>query len=266
MVEDRAPGGRWVPGGPSLYAARTALALGAEVTLFTALTPWYDRSVIEGIELRTVTADMCPRYANTYDAAGDRTQLLLEEGPELKPAAMGLPPAADALIVAPAFHELAAIPGFRARFVAVSLQGALRSVDAEHRVSPAPDPIARATPFAVEGAYLFFSEEDTAAPETLARFCMARGATVFVTRGYRGATLYREGRESHLDALPADPVDPTGAGDCFATAFIVRMAETRDLAASCQFALAAGAIATEAVGLDGVPTRAQVENRLKVTA
>ncbi|MBI5949939.1 MAG: hypothetical protein HY875_17520 [Chloroflexi bacterium] len=265
-MEDRAPGGRWAPGGPSLYSARTALALGAEVTLFTALTPWYDRAVLEGIELRTVAAEMCPRYANTYDASGDRTQLLLEEGPELKPAAMGLPPAADALIVAPAFHELAAIPGFRARFVAVSLQGALRSVAADRRVVPANDPIARAKPFAVEGAFLFLSEEDTADPDALAHFCMSRGATVFVTRGYRGATLYREGVETHLDPLPANPVDPTGAGDCFATAFIVRMAETGDLAASCQFALAAGAIATEAVGLDGVPTRAQVEDRLKVAA
>jgi len=266
VVEDRAPGGGWVPGGPSLYSARTALALGAEVTLFTALTPWYDRAMLEGIELRTLAAEMCPRYANSYDAAGDRTQLLLEEGPALKPVTMGLPPAADALVVAPAFHELGAIPAFRARFIAVSLQGVLRSVDAAHRVSPAADPIARATAFAVEGAYLFLSEEDTADPEEVARFCMGRGGTVFVTRGYRGATLYREGHESHLDPLPAAPVDPTGAGDCFATAFIVRLAETGDLAASCQFALAAGAIATEGVGLAGVPGRAQVEDRLKVTA
>jgi sugar/nucleoside kinase (ribokinase family) len=61
-------------------------------------------------------------------------------------------------------------------------------------------------------------------------------------------------------------VDPTGAGDCFATAFAVRYAETESFAEAGWFAAAAGALAVEGYGLAGVPTRAAIEQRMKQVA
>jgi sugar/nucleoside kinase (ribokinase family) len=46
-------------------------------------------------------------------------------------------------------------------------------------------------------------------------------------------------------------------------AFVVRMLETRDLRESCHFALAAGSLAVEGVGIAGIPSRAAVEARLE---
>jgi len=231
------------------------------VTLVTRLTKGYDRAVLAGLDVKSAPAELPPRYANTYDASGERTQSLLAPGDPLD-ISLELESPADALIVAPAYHELRSLPHVRYNLLAVSLQGILRTTDAEGRVRPATDPAAAASPFARPGSFVFFSEEDTAEPDGLAQALAALNITVLLTRGYRGATLYASGQVAHFDALPARPVDPTGAGDCFATAFLVRYIETRSLTDALRFALAAGALAVEGFGLAGVPTRTAIESRL----
>lgn len=260
LVEDRASDGGWVPGGPALYAARMAHALGAQVTLVTRKPVGYPAGALAGLELRAVPAAAACRYANSYDREGNRTQILLDPG---EPLTVDEDPGmlVDALIVAPAYHELSGRPPIDARVMMASLQGVLRSTDATGRVVPAPDAIARAAPFAEPGAFACFSEEDTANPDALARHLADARMTVAVTRGYRGVTLYEGEHRRDVAALPADAIEPTGAGDCFASAWAVRFAETGDLHSACAFALAAGALATERPGLAGVPTRAEVERR-----
>ena len=154
MVEDLAPDGSRAPGGPSLYAARTAAALGARVTLVTRLTPGYDRRVLAGVEVHALPATAVPCYANSYDAAGDRTQLLLDPGEPLD-ATLALDPPADALIVAPAYHEFAALPVIPARLLALSLQGILRRVDGARRVLQEPEPATATLPFTAPGSFAF---------------------------------------------------------------------------------------------------------------
>lgn len=261
VVEDRAPGGGWVPGGPSLYSARTAASLGARVTLLTRLTPGYDRSALAGLDARAVLATALPRYANTYDAAGNRTQLLLSPGEPLD-APLHLETPADALIVAPAYHEFEALPVVPAPVLAVSYQGILRAANGEGHVLQMPDPASATLPFSAPGSFAFFSDEDAADSEGLARTLAGRGITVILTRGYRGATLYRGDAATPFPAAPAVPVDPTGAGDCFAAAFVVRFVETRSVEQAARFALAAAAVSVEGEGLAAIPTRAQVESRL----
>jgi hypothetical protein len=308
LVEDRAADGDWVPGGPALYAARMAHALGAEVTLITHMIEGYPAHVLAGIHVASLdrtyrgpegaagsaalpgvgdagssphrpyrgregaagsaalnTPAIAPcRYANTYDAHGNRTQLLLSPGEPLDGPFPhdGL---VDALIVAPAYHELSGVPAIDARVVMVSLQGPLRSVDGTGRVIPAPGAYAQAAPFVEPGAFACFSDEDTRDPGELAKRLAAARMTVAVTRGHRGATVYEGEYRREVPPLPAKAVDPTGAGDCFATAWAVRFAETGDLAEACAFGLAAGALATEKPGLAGVPTRSEVEERARMS-
>lgn len=261
VTEDRAPGGGWVPGGPSLYSARMAHALGARVTLLTALTPGFDRSCLEGLEVRSCDTAALPRYANSYNERGDRTQLLLESGEPLDIANISFDAEPDVLLAAPAYHEFEAPPAIAARFTGIDLQGPLRTL-AGQIVQPTPNPRAVARNFVREGHFVFFSDEDTPDAEALARYVAKLGGTALLTRGHRGATLVAGPKQRHLDPLPAQPVDPTGAGDCFATAFMVRLAETGDIDAACSFGLAAGAAAVEASGIQGIPTREQIEQRL----
>ena len=47
-----------------------------------------------------------------------------------------------------------------------------------------------------------------------------------IKEGPKGATLYRQGEDIHLPALPVDPpIDPTGAGDAVAAGFLGCLAE-----------------------------------------
>lgn len=261
LVEDQEAGGGRVPGGPALYAARMAHALGARVTLLTQLPRDYPAAALDGLDLRAEPVDSACRYANTYDAAGKRTQMLLAPG---RPLNVALRPGdlIDALIIAPAYHEFATRPPIDARVVMVCLQGLLRDTDDAGRVFPARDPLARVASFIEPGAFACLSDEDTADPESLARELAAGRMTVALTRGERGVTLFEGAYRRDIAAFPAEPIDPTGAGDCFASAWTVRFAETGDLAAACAFALAAGALATERPGLAGVASRAEVERRI----
>lgn len=238
-----------------------ALSLGARVDLITRLTADYDRAVLDGINVIAIDAEQCCRYANSYDANGDRTQFLLAEGDPINPSFIGQD-GADAYFLAPAYHEFAAMPPLHANVLAVSLQGSLRSTSEGGRVIHHPHPIAQAGPFLAPGTLAFLSEEDTADALGLCRYIASRGAVALLTRGYQGAVMFEGANELPFDAIPAHSIDPTGAGDCFAMAFVVRTVETRDLAEACRFALAAGSLAVEGVGAAAVPARQAVEERL----
>ncbi len=281
VVEDRTAEGGWTPGGPSLYSARAAQALGAAVTLVTcelvSVGPApFDRSVLAGIEvieLPRFRGKPMPRYANTYDERGNRTQLLVEQG-DVLPAGFvqtGDRPRfrepVDLLIYAPAFHELtqppaAAVP---AALTAISLQGLLRDVTARLEVFQHRAPWPQVADWVGVAGFAFFSDEDTGQPDVLARHLANQGMHVFLTRGDRGAALFTPDGEREYPPLPAEPNDPTGAGDCFSTAFLVRFAEAGDVEVATQFALAAGALAVERAGLESIPSRAEIEHRLAGT-
>ena len=266
-MEDRGPAG-WEPGGPALYAAQMARELGQDVTLVTNLTPGYRRNLFRGIDLRLLAAVDCPRYENTYDGSGNRAQLLRHEGEPIHPsvllAAFDRP--ADVAVIAPAYHEFEALPAFTARVAGLSLQGWLRSRSADDRVVPHPDPWGQVGTLPRPGWFAFFSEEDTAEPDALAARLAGAGVRVLLTRGQSGVTSFSGSRVEHHDALPARLVDPTGAGDCFATSFLVRYGETSDENESVRFALAAGALAVEGPGLSGIPSRAEIRARLAEVA
>lgn len=240
-----------------------AQALGAHVTLVTSVHPAYDRSVFRDLEVIEVPAERSPRYANTYDSEGNRTQLLLEEGVSLDGFDWQSLPPCDVFILAPAYHEFATHPGVEARVQAVSLQGTLRDRDAKNRVIRRSRPYNAAASLVRAGTHAFLSDEDTRLPTALAKRLALRGVRVVVTRGHKGAVSYSNASVSTFPSIPArNVVDPTGAGDCFATSFAVRLAETGDEQAAMQFALAAGSLAVEGPGLDGIPAREAIERRL----
>ena len=95
-----------------------------------------------------------------------------------------------------------------------------------------------------------------------------------IKEGPKGATLYRQGEDIHLPALPVDPpIDPTGAGDAVAAGFLgclaeqqVENEETVRLALGYAMVLASFTIQHFSVhGLQPI-TRADVEARMAAMA
>jgi len=67
---------------------------------------------------------------------------------------------------------------------------------------------------------------------------------------------------THVPAPWVQPVDTTGAGDAFAAALAVSLAEGRDLARAVRFAVAVGTAVTTVVGAQGPISLAQVQSLL----
>jgi sugar/nucleoside kinase (ribokinase family) len=82
-----------------------------------------------------------------------------------------------------------------------------------------------------------------------------------VTQGAKGATLYCGGQISQFPSRPTELIEPTGAGDVFAAAFLVRLAETEDPFESTRFANVAASLSVEKAGLASVPQRADIEKQ-----
>ena len=110
---------------------------------------------------------------------------------------------------------------------------------------------------------LILSEEDIAAsPEDLEKYIQWTRIVV-LTKGRHGATLYENGQILESTAYPADEVDPTGAGDVFAAAFLIKYHETGSSQAALSFAHCAASFAVEGHGTTGIPTLDQVNSRLR---
>ena len=95
-------------------------------------------------------------------------------------------------------------------------------------------------------------------PAEYARHC----SLVVMTQGAQGATLFLRGSPHQIAAFPAVERDPTGAGDVFAAALLVRLHETGDPITAARFAACVAAGSVEGVGSSRVPTRAEVQQRM----
>src|SRR5262249_35825524 len=71
---------------------------------------------------------------------------------------------------------------------------------------------------------------------------------VVVTDGARGAWIHTGGAVCHIPAYPATEVDPTGAGDVFAAAFLIALARGESLESAGDLAARAAAVVVEDVG------------------
>ena len=94
---------------------------------------------------------------------------------------------------------------------------------------------------------------------------LAPDASVVLTAGDAGGVAMTAGELGRYWAIPAERlVDSTGAGDVFLAALVAAwtLSGERATPRALRFAAAAGSCAVEGVGLDGVPTRAQVAARL----
>jgi hypothetical protein len=106
---------------------------------------------------------------------------------------------------------------------------------------------------------VFLSREDVSGDDEYIGELARQARLLVVTDGYHGATVYQHGRASAIPPRPAREVDPTGAGDVFATAFLIRYAETRDPFLAARFANIVASMSVEAPGMAAIPERAEVE-------
>jgi 1D-myo-inositol 3-kinase len=267
LVGDKVPEGYRL-GGTAAYASLTAHRLGLRTAILTRVAADLDLSGLPpDIEVHRLPSPQTTVFENTY-SGGHRTQYLwAKAGPiaaadvpqELRGARIVL----LGPVVAEVEEEVARC--FPQSLVAVGAQGWLRTFAADGRVGQLSPRRWQPRLLLRHCQALFVSEEDlppAQTEETLARWT-AQVPILFFTLGYRGSRLWSGGRWQNVPAFRAREVDPTGAGDVFAAAFLARYLETDDIAQASLFAAAAAAVSVEAAGTASVPTRAEVEERLQ---
>ncbi|MGD9890790.1 MAG: PfkB family carbohydrate kinase [Dehalococcoidia bacterium] len=266
VTRDQTPDG-WVSGGTAVYAAAVARGLGRRVGVVTAApADVVTAGLAAEIAVARADAPEATSFENIYTADGHRVQYLPAVGTAIPPET--LPTAwADARVVllGPVYHEVT--PALAARFsgsVGVCAQGFLRRTDADGRVTlMAPDawdalPVLRRT------RVLFLSEEDLAgaAGRAVPPAWLTTVPVVVLTAGRRGAKIHMEGRWWSVPAAPVDEIDPTGAGDSFAAAFMVAQDEGADPIDAARFAAAVAGLSVETRG-PLTPTREDTLVRLR---
>lgn len=111
------------------------------------------------------------------------------------------------------------------------------------------------------------SVRDLASAKGAAEILLRRGVgAVVVQAGEKGDLLVTEHEEQLLPRLPVERVDATGAGDAFAAALAVGLAEERPLREAAALGNAAAALATTKLGAQaGLPRREAVLELLEKT-
>jgi sugar/nucleoside kinase (ribokinase family) len=251
-------------GGSVVYAALTARRLGWSSAIATSADgDLAGEPQLAGVRRFVGRSPDVTRFRNRYDALGRREQELLSRAAPVEPALVEESwRAPDVLLLAPVAGELPAgtAHGFRAGLVGATGQGWLRAVGRDGRSVVArdwPDPDGDLAGVEV----LFLSLEDVAGDVSKARARLEQVPLVALTLGERGVELHAREVTRRLRGAARVEVDPTGAGDVFAAAFLVRYHETRDPVEAASFACCAASFAVEAVGASGLPDRAQLERR-----
>lgn len=262
-VRDLVPGG-WQLGGTITFAAVQAQRLGMSVGVVTSAAA--DLDVAAELPFAQVVQAPSPAttcFENVYHD-GHRNQHVRGRADAIaRDAVPDSWRSAPVVLLGPVFGEIE--PGFgqlfdEASLVGVSAQGWLRSLDDEGRVRHTPWD---GPPFWTGCDVLFVSDEDLAEGRDELSEWAATVPIVAMTESWKGARVFSDGRWRRMDAFPETEVDPTGAGDTFATGFLIRLRETGMVDEAARFGAAAASLSVGGAGAAAIPSRAEVEARLR---
>jgi sugar/nucleoside kinase (ribokinase family) len=245
------------PGGTALYAAVTAQRLGMSVGILTSHGADFPLEAIPPqIEVVTLEAPATTVFEHRHR----ETRRALR----VTSAAQPLGPAdvpedwrdAGLVLLAPVVGEVdpALVETFADATLAASAQGWLRRIEAAGLVTTRPWNPPQGLLERLQA--LFVSGEDVRGQESELTEWLQRLPLAAVTAGKNGALLYVNGERYEARPRPARVVDPTGAGDVFAAAFLVHYHREGDPWEAAAAATCAASMSVEGEGWSTVPERA----------
>ncbi|MDB5077342.1 MAG: ribokinase, partial [Chloroflexi bacterium] len=253
-------GPKW--GGTAMFGAITALRLNAQVHVLTSMPAESVREALpDGVIVQNAETDTPLIFRHEY-TDGRRELYVTHVAPTLHlehlPEAWRNP---DIVHFGPVAQEVGhdLLAAFDQSLRGASVQGWLRNWDGDGHVRPLP--VAQLLEWAPPVQFSFLSEEDIGGNRAIIDFYRLHHEIVVLTDGSHGATVFEGEQATWIPAVPVREVDANGAGDVFATAFLIRYHETGSAVTAAQFAAAVASFHVEQVGIAGIPTRAQAEAR-----
>jgi hypothetical protein len=252
-------------GGTATYAALTARNMGARVGVHTSAS--YEPGLIDTLGrvlVARIPAEYTTCFVNDY-SAGKRRQTIESIAEKLTYEQL-LPEWRNPPIVhlGPLCQEIDAslVDRFPRSIIGVTPQGWMRQWDETGLV--------RAVDWAdadrvLRKANVVVISEDDVADRSVIRDWASKARMLGVTLGERGCDVYRQGGGDpfHSPAFKSSlEVDPTGAGDVFAAAFLWHLHKSGgDWTTAADWANCVASFVVEQRGVGGVPKLADVEKR-----
>lgn len=263
------------PGGSAFYSALQAARLGRRTLIITQGSPGEIERLIEPyrgeVELQVLPAPGTTTLATSvqlampsHGAGEQRTQRVLAWAGEIAEVTLDT----AILHLAPVARETPRAWSGRADFVGLTPQGLARvwGEGDEHREMRSAPPDTGALAGSCDA--LVLSEHERASCAELTAAAREAGAVVAITAGAQPTSILTVDEREVLVATPeiADPREDLGAGDVFAAAFFIALAEGQSPIRAAAFATAAAAVRVSGVGADAIGDRSAVEARLRDTA
>ena len=263
VTKDVYPDGYHI-GGTATYAAITAARLGRRPAVLTRAAPDLPlETALPQVEVLRLPSPVTTTFENVYGPQG-RQQVIHAVADPLQcsdvPRDWRRIPI---VLLGPLAQEIG--PDMVACFdglIGVTPQGWMRQWDASGRVTSQLWRDAGEVLPSVDA--LVLSEEDLRGDLTPLREYVRLCKIVVLTTGWQGATVFLDGERHEVPARACHEVDPTGAGDVFTAAFLIRLEETGDPLHAARFANVVASFSVERTGMEGIPSRAQVEAWLQV--
>ncbi len=250
------------PGGAALYAALTAHSLGWSAGLITSFGPDFPREIFPpALQVVSVPAGVTTTFR--HEASPRRRLTLLGRATDLE--VDHLPErwkSASVALLCPVANEVDPFlaTAFTGGAVGVAVQGWMRKRGAGGAITPARWEDASLVLPHVQAVFL--SREDVGEFEEEALDCFQRIPLGIVTLGESGALLFVNGERYAMPPDSAQERDATGAGDVYATAFLIHYQREGDPWEAAAYAACAAACSVEAEGIAGIPDHPAVEARL----
>jgi sugar/nucleoside kinase (ribokinase family) len=253
--------GSYKIGGTATYSALTAHRLGRSVAIVTSKGSDIDLGHLPtDIRISACPSETSTTFENLY-RGGHRQQHLWSQASFLGGSQIPQEWSNSQIVhLGPVAQEVdqALARRFPGALLGITPQGWMRRWDETGRVHPKtwdpPDELLQ------RADAVILSREDVSGDMAYVRDCAARTRLLVLTAGWQGATVYCRGEVRAFPAPPRQELDPTGAGDIFATVFLIALHKTSDPWLSAQFANCVASHSVERRGLDSIPTLREIED------
>ena len=217
---------------------------------------------LEGIQIFNISTERSTIFENIKTQHG-RKQILHHQAALIEyehiPQAWRNAPIVHLAPIAQELNAKLAVQ-FPASLVGVTPQGWMRGWDENGRVFATAWENSEQVLGRVGGVVM--SIEDINRDLELVESMAHQTRVLCLTEGEAGSVLHWNGDRRRFRAPVVTEVDATGAGDIFAAAFFARLNQTRDPWEAARFATCLAACSVTRVGLNGIPTREEVESCL----
>jgi len=226
-------------GGSPFYSGAITKKLGWRVKVLTSFGPDLDikdKKELKDFDIRCVPSSLSTTFQNVYKN-GKRIQFLYQVSSLLSPKNLPKGWQKTSIVqLAPIAQEVKEnmIYSFKRSLIGATLQGWLRKQNKNKEVSFSM--WRNYKKFLPKINVAFLSREDIKNDMNLLKKLAKFSNILVLTEGKNGATVFHQGEIKHFAVKKVKEADPTGAGDVFAAAYLIKFYKTKNPWQAAEFA------------------------------